>query len=286
MRRFTLLAAAATMALSAPAFAQTASPSSGGATNVTDQSTIRFVRRDADGNITFDSAASPAIAPGATDAGMAQDIAEADGATAGATDALGGGVEFTAPVTGVGAAGMEGQAPVPGQGAQGGRQAAMSDETRQEMVEQGAGGAADGFTEEMARQVVPDTQGLQGTMPSAGADAGGRTGGGGDMMGGAPFDFDAFAQEMYEQGYRQGYVRAMTEMRARGMRQMRRQLGEGDFQDRGRFRQQAQDTRQGMQQDVLRVDDGQGNQTMVILPQGVSPQQFVQMLRLMSQQSQ
>ena len=71
-------------------------------------------------------------------------------------------------------------------------------------------------------------------------------------------DVERFSQEVYERGFRQGYIRGVQEARAQIMEQMQRvrqgqgQMGEGGGQERG---------------------------AVVVLPRGVSPEAFLQRLQ-------
>lgn len=271
MTRLTTTCAMA-LALALPAAAQEAAEDGAARTDVTAQSTVRYITRDADGNVVFDSeAAGAANAPGPSTGEMAQAISQADGATIGETDALGGDLAFDAPSTGV----------IAGPRATGtlSEGESMSSETAEAMTEAGAGGAADSFTAEMAAQAVPDTGALGGDASSEGIGLSGSpdiaSAGGVESV---PFDVEAFATEMFEQGYRQGYVRAMGEIRAQGIRRMQQRLDAGQFQDRERFRQQAQDTRRGMTRDVLTFRDAQGNRMRFVLPEGMSRAEFLRQI--------
>ena len=246
---------AMTLALTLPAAAQTASD--GASTDVTAQSTIRYISRDSDGNIVFDSMAADR-APGATSEALAAEIAEADGPTTAETDDM-----EVREVAGDGSA--SGQA-----------DGGMPTETAEAMTETGAGGAADSFTAEMAAQAVPDTETLEAEMAEMGDASGGMESGGGVES--VPFDMEAFASEMFEQGYRKGYVRAMSEVRAEGMRRMQQRIDAGQFQNRERFRQQAEDTRRGMTRDVLTFRDAQGNRMRFVLPEGMSRAEFLRQI--------
>ncbi|WP_308915198.1 hypothetical protein [Jannaschia sp. LMIT008] len=98
---------------------------------------------------------------------------------------------------------------------------------------------------------------------------------------GFQFDVEEFAREMFEQGYRQGYVSGMTQMRAAAARQMM-----GERRQFDQFRQQA--NAQAQQQRALQ--DGQRQQpratmqrrpdgsTVILLPQGLSAEQFIRQM--------
>ena len=100
---------------------------------------------------------------------------------------------------------------------------------------------------------------------------------------GMSFDIDSFAREMFEQGYRRGYVSGLTEMRTRAVRQLQ---GERDAfaQQRAAFERQADEQRRAME-DVLGQQDanrspqmqrqGDGS-TIIMLPAGMTPQQFLE----------
>ena len=88
---------------------------------------------------------------------------------------------------------------------------------------------------------------------------------------GVPFDVEEFAEEMFEQGYRRGYVNGVTQVRADMTRRMRD--GERMRADRP-MRQRGGDARAAAPQALT---DGQGN-TVIVLPQGMSPQQFLEQL--------
>ncbi|MBM2577479.1 hypothetical protein JQC91_14320 [Jannaschia sp. Os4] len=267
---------AMTLALAAPAWADGHAKTSGAmAEDVSEQATVRYIRRDADGNVVFDSMAADQ-APGATGA-VADAIARADGPTVGATDDA-----VTRSVAAGEGLPSDGMTPQVSAGAltEAEQAGGLPQETAEAMTAEGAGGLADSFTAEMAAQAVPATDQL---------DAGGQAQGGYGLTGSpdiasaggvdsVPFDVEAFATEMFEQGYRKGYVRAMTEVRAEGIRRMQQRIQAGQFQDRERFRQQAQDTRRGMTRDVLTFRDAQGNQMRFVLPEGMSRAEFLRQI--------
>lgn len=128
---------------------------------------------------------------------------------------------------------------------------------------------------------------------------------GADMPGG--MDMDTFARDLFEHGYRQGYVAALTEMRMRAMREMRRDgmRGEDMRGDRRRGDRPVMRSDRRMQSDpdergergmrgerdrdddrrgdrrrgdrVQIVEDAEGN-TIVMLPPGMTPQMFLRQL--------
>lgn len=93
--------------------------------------------------------------------------------------------------------------------------------------------------------------------------------GGSALPGGV--DMDAFARELFEQGYRQGYVAALTEMRMRAGREMRRNRARADQEAQRRRAAQAERERASR---VQILEDGDGN-TVVVLPPGMTPQMFL-----------
>ena len=333
--RLTLLAGAAALAFAGPAVAQNQVPSGAMPEGVPDAAApsqmswqdvsrpnVRFVQRDGQGNIVFDSGAAGG-APGASGA-MADRIEAADAPTTGETDAMGDG--------GATAAMTEDEAREPVMELADQPPVGQSASGSQDMARSGDATAGDDATRRAGDESAQTDQAqpMQGTGTSDGSAAGGSPGGmmasdgsgsaaqaddatpragGSDMAAsgsgdrlddgrsmtggdqhqdmavdedgsgqvpgaGVPFDLDEFAREMYEQGYRQGYVSGMTQMRAgmaRRMRDAERVRGE-------RFRQQARDQREGMRQAIPNAyDDGQGG-TVIVLPRGMSPRQFMEQL--------
>jgi glycine/D-amino acid oxidase-like deaminating enzyme len=88
---------------------------------------------------------------------------------------------------------------------------------------------------------------------------------------GMQFDMEAFAREMFEQGYRQGYVSGLTQARTDAVRRMQE-------------RERAQQARAEMQREAERqrrtdaMQRGANGETVIILPPGVSPQEFLRSL--------
>ena len=244
MSKITILGTAAALAFALPATAQEAAsgadvapdaaarpdaaPQAGATWREVSRPNIRFVQRDADGNVLLDSGLSDAPAePDGVDADTADAIARADGAT----DADAGTAAAAEP---------------------------MAEEDMAEVADAASEGAepdadarfADGPDEAMAEDVAAA---------------------GDDQVPGAtvPFDMTSFAREMYEQGYRQGYVSAMTRLRSDAARQMR----DGRTQART-------DGCDGRAQAPVMYPDGDGG-TVVVLPRGMSPRDF---MRQMSRQ--
>ncbi len=86
---------------------------------------------------------------------------------------------------------------------------------------------------------------------------------------GLPVDVQEFARQMFEQGYRQGYVSGLTEMRGQAMRQMRDQ--EVRFADQRRQIAQGLRAQERQAIEQRRQDGG----TVLVLPAGMTAQEFI-----------
>ena len=92
-----------------------------------------------------------------------------------------------------------------------------------------------------------------------------------------PFDLEEFAREMFEQGYRQGYVSGMTRVRADAARTMRERADERG-PDRAAFREQAREQRQALRRALPGLYRDEQGRTYVVLPEGVDAQQVLRQL--------
>jgi hypothetical protein len=188
--------------------------------------------------------ATPGVRPGIEDGAKENDTAEmaprpdGEGAPAPSRDVAGGGA--------------------PGNGAP----AAVSDG----VGEDGMAAAADGAEQ---REETVDEIIRRADAPTIGAtdvDRGAVT-----TPSGMQFDMEAFAREMFEQGYRQGYVSGLTQARTDAVRRMQE-------------RERAQQARAEMQREAERqrrtdaMQRGANGETVIILPPGVSPQEFLRSL--------
>jgi hypothetical protein len=118
---------------------------------------------------------------------------------------------------------------------------------------------------------------------------------------GFEIDLESFAEDLYERGYRQGYIRGIRDARARMMQEMQRRQQEADRQRQqnqqmGRLlRRQIQGAQdQDMQQRRPRMQDegpmrqpggGQGSETggtILILPPGITPQMLMEQIGRMN----
>jgi hypothetical protein len=312
------LACASALALAAPVAAQQAeddmdvtSRSGQGDANMMGQSwqdvttpSIRFIQRDAQGDIIFDSAGTN-LAPGADDPEMREAIERADGETSFATDSAEPGWtrEAGGDMAGMGAddVGDVELTVVENEPSEQRQELAASpvpnrteDGTMDAMAQDGAstpgqmpGPINDG--ESMMATVDETTEmGIPGSS-AMGDDA---MDGMVTTSSGMQIDMDAFAREMFEQGYRRGYVSGLTEMRTRAVRQMQEQRQQSErAQYRQRLQEQSREQRRAMdevldRQDAPRMggmqmqDDGS---VIIMLPAGMTPQQFMQGLAAQSQ---
>jgi hypothetical protein len=233
---------------------------------------VRFIQRDSEGNIVFDSAGAE-LGTGVSDPDLAAQIDEADGETPFATDQarqdwmLENGMremqgEEMIVIRNMPSERREDLAASPQPTRMDG-QGSMSDGSST------GGGSQGGMMASVDDRPAPATDGQYGqTMTTAN---------------GMQFDVEGFARDMFEQGYRRGYVSGLTEMRARAVQQMQ---NEPRVQQRAAFELQARQQREAMN-DVLgegetqrapqmqRREDGT---TVIMLPPGVTPQQFMQAL--------
>ena len=93
-------------------------------------------------------------------------------------------------------------------------------------------------------------------------------------------DLESFAQDVYERGFRQGYIRGATDARGRMMGEMQRmrraQMGDGGARSGSGSAQPAPPTAGAQPPASFRQQDGG---SIVILPPGMSPEQFLQRLQ-------
>ena len=262
---FKYLASAAIVALALPAQAQQGGDGADAAQTWRDvsQPSVRVIQRAADGTVLFDSA----NAPGATDPDLAAAIQAADAPHVGQTDA-------TVPAPDA----RQAQAQA-GSGYGNAAETAEEDQAKQMQAQANGTDASEADTQLAATgddgtpRVEDGALADQGDVVLAQPDMG-------EQMPGAsvPFDLQAFAQQMFEQGYRQGYVSGMTAMRAEGARQMMRMRREAQQPSRAAFARQAGDQRQGMRQALPGLyDDGQGGRILVV-PAGMTPQEFLEQM--------
>lgn len=271
----TLMAGAAMLALTGPATAQTATsqaPADGApaATTWQDVTTpsVRVIRRDGQGRVIFDSAAA-ADAPGASDPALERQIDRADGSVTGATDMQAGpaGADEAQPMQGTGtdtADAVTGEAR-DGNGAEAGRR---MDRAEMPMAMPGTDGD-DRRGPASARDVRrgDDAQMRDGDR-GAGSDAMSAMDDGGMDDG---FDLEGFAQEMFSEGYRQGYVSGLTRMRSQAARQMQNErAGFAAYRDGMARRMERQDRQ--LQRLMRQEADGT---TVIMIPPGMSPAQFL-----------
>jgi hypothetical protein len=276
-RTATLLAATAMTLAALPAAAQQADGDGLTWQDVTTPS-VRFIQRDAQGNTIFDSDAV-ADAPGASDPQMREAIERADAPDTAETDEAREGwqMDDTRAAVDVGEepgtyeAATEGYAEGPGADP-----AATGDG-----MAQGGPSDVEAFA---ARADTGTEQPMEGSAMAGDLDST-------DMLmspTGEEMDMDAFAREMYAEGYRQGYVSGLTRMRAAAARQM---MGQRERFDQYRTRAEARADRQSREmgrmlqgreaaersgQAVMqREADGT---TIITLPAGMTPQQFLNMI--------
>ncbi|UWQ21071.1 hypothetical protein [Jannaschia sp. W003] len=261
-----LLAGVAATALAAPAVAEQHTAATDGSTagemrwEDVSRPRVSIVRRGADGSVVFGNGTAEDAAPGANDPSLARQIERADGPTTGATD-----TEEARETAGTI---READAPTMGETDAG----------------DGAGRRMAGDATGEADGMAPDDMasgGMHGEMH-------------GMMHGGMDgFDMEEFAREMFEQGYRQGYVAAMTRARA-DMGRMRERAESRqtrrEQRDQARMRraaearaaQQAEATRRMLDGsgggDAPMRGEAMGGATIIVLPEGMSPQQFVEQL--------
>lgn len=138
----------------------------------------------------------------------------------------------------------------------------------QPSAQQAQSGNAQSSDQSQQDQMQQDQQGQmprqQGQMPGQQGQIQGQQGqmpGGGQGGMGAMLDIEAFSQNIYERGFRQGYIRGIADARERFAQQMEM------MQMRDRQMQQGQ---QGQ------MDQQQGRGSVVILPPGVSPEAFLE----------
>lgn len=94
-------------------------------------------------------------------------------------------------------------------------------------------------------------------------------------------DLDGFAQQIYERGYRQGYLNGISDGREQAMRQMH---GANQRQERDRLRGEERPQQRGDRnsQQSGGASEGSGG-SIIVLPPGVSPEAFVEQLMRRSQ---
>jgi len=98
---------------------------------------------------------------------------------------------------------------------------------------------------------------------------------------GMAIDMETFAREMFEQGYRSGYVSGLTEMRTRAVRQIRdeRARMRDAYQQRARMDRQNGDQTQGeAASDRPQVQQRGDGSTVILLPPGMTPQEFQRLM--------
>ncbi|WP_375260887.1 hypothetical protein [Palleronia sp.] len=106
-------------------------------------------------------------------------------------------------------------------------------------------------------------------------------------------DLDGFAQQIYERGYRQGYLSGISDGRQQVMQRMQNMQRQERDRLRGEERPQQRGDRGSAQQGQNRSDRGSANQgsrssdqsggSVIVLPPGVSPEAFVEELMRRSQ---
>jgi hypothetical protein len=332
------IAMASVLALAAPAAAQQTGAANGMAQSWQDVVTpdVRFIQRDRQGNIVFDSAGED-LGTGVNDPDLARQIDEADGETPFATDPARPGwnreaqqadASIEPQITVIDNEPSERRAtlaatPAPdirdGQGdtgamAQAATAGTESPETGSAMggdmsatadAERDSAQGAQGMTAQVDDRPAPQTDGRYGgDMASAGqgqremgipgaSAMDGADGLGGTMTtpSGMQFDMQEFAREMFEQGYRRGYVSGLTEMRARAVQQMREDR-EAFVQQQAAFERQARQQEEAMENVLDESAQGQQPQmqrpqmqrrgdgtTIIMLPPGMTPQQFLGSMR-------
>ncbi|TFL16791.1 hypothetical protein [Jannaschia formosa] len=261
---------------------------------------IRFIQRDNQGNIIFDSA-GPELGTGVSDPELAEKIRRADGETSFATDEADedwthpGGTREPGANTVVELRNEPSErrarlaatpSPLQADGTSGGSQ---TSEAGSSATRSGSDTSSDSGDSGMMAQVddatAPQTDGDYGTNEMFVTPSG------------MAIDMETFAREMFEQGYRSGYVSGMTDMRARAVRQMRdeRSRMRDAYEQRARMErqgaqrqemeQQAQQQRQEMNRalgdaapdrpQVQQLGDGS---TVILLPPGMTPQQFQRLM--------
>ncbi|CUH40242.1 hypothetical protein JSE7799_02972 [Jannaschia seosinensis] len=118
----------------------------------------------------------------------------------------------------------------------------------------------------------------------------------------AGFDMNEFARELYELGYRQGYVSALTDLRMRAARQQQmrrdssmrsrdnrgqmqggmqqRNMPQGNMMQRGDMQpgnmQRGNMMPQGDMSNRIQIGQDANGDTVVVLPPGMTPQMFLQ----------
>lgn len=113
-------------------------------------------------------------------------------------------------------------------------------------------------------------------------------------------DLDGFAQQIYERGYRQGYLNGISDGREQAMQAMRRMHGSDQRQERDRLRGEERPQQRG-DGNAQQRGDGNAQQrgdsssqqssgspqgsggSVIVLPPGVSPEAFVEELMRRSQ---
>lgn len=144
---------------------------------------------------------------------------------------------------------------------------------------QGAGstaadpGNSPGDTEAPEGDVDATSQSDSSAMEEGGSDSQGRA-----MM----LDLDGFAQQIYERGYRQGYLSGLSD----GREQMMSRMQSMQRMERDRLRGEDRPQQRGGQQNDM-MQPGGGSErsggSVIVLPPGVSPEAFVEELMRRSQ---
>ena len=99
----------------------------------------------------------------------------------------------------------------------------------------------------------------------------------------AGVDMNEFARELYERGYRQGYVSALTDLRVRAADQMRRDQSMRTRAERDRASRDVQrrDMQRGDAPGRVQIGQDANGDTLVILPPGMTPQMFLRQMSRM-----